>query len=87
MGNPEPNLVHEENVSSPKIEGNRCRDSMEAILMNESHLVQYCSYRKIYLHLKNGERCYITSDKTGDHNLNRSKHFIHKIDARFELKY
>jgi hypothetical protein len=60
---------------------------MEAILTNESHLVQYCSYRTIYLHLKNGERCYITSDKTGDQNLNRSKHFIHKIDARFKLKY
>nr|BAA04411.1 ORF51a [Pinus thunbergii] len=44
---------------------------MEAILTNESHLVQYCSYcsyRTIYLHLKNGERCYITSDKTGDQN-------------------
>nr|YP_001152162.1 ORF42c [Pinus koraiensis]ABP35409.1 ORF42c [Pinus koraiensis] len=38
---------------------------MEAILTNESHLVQYCSYRTLYLHLKSGEIFYITSDKTG----------------------
>jgi len=39
MGNPEPNPVHREKGFSPSPkERDRCRDSMEAILTNESHL-------------------------------------------------
>lgn len=55
MGNPEPNPVHREKGFSPSPkERDRCRDSMEAILTNESHLVgvQYSIYRTFYLHLE-----------------------------------